>query len=195
MSLINDALKRASQTEKNRPREAATVPSNMQAVSEPRRSAFPIVAIVCIVALLAAACALVLHYFSHPATAAQTPVPAPVVIHPVTPAPPPKIEPTPTPAPTPQPVVVTPPPDTNPPTPPPQPQPVVVSTPPPPVEPFPDLKLQGIFYNAKNPRAAINGLIKREHEQIGDVTIIKISQNAVTVQWNGQTKDLNLGGQ
>ena len=61
--------------------------------------------------------------------------------------------------------------------------------------PFPDLKLQGIFYSRTNPKAAINGQILAENELIGEVRIVKIAQNKVTVEWNGQTKDLSLGGQ
>jgi hypothetical protein len=54
------------------------------------------------------------------------------------------------------------------------------------------LKLQGIFYNRNNPKAAINGQIRRENELVGDVRIVTITPNKVTVEWNGQTKDLIL---
>jgi hypothetical protein len=192
MSLINDALKRASQTEKNRPRDPDATPlAALQAVNTPRRSMLPVVIGVCVVALLATAGVLVWYFFSRASASFQEPTLAPMVARPVSPASAPKVEPAPaaTPAPVPQPVVVAPPTQ-----PAPAPQPVVVAPTPPPA-PFPDLKLQGIFYNAKNPRAAINGQVKREHEQVGDVTIVKISQTSVTVEWNGQTKDLYLNGQ
>ena len=71
----------------------------------------------------------------------------------------------------------------------------VAVAPPPPAPPsFPELKLQGIFYNRNNPKAAINGQIRAQNEQIGDVLILAITQDKVTVQWNGQTKDLILPG-
>jgi len=194
MSLINDALKRASQTEKNRPRDPDATPlSALQAVNTPRRSLFPLVIGVCVVALLATAAALVWYFFSRANASFEE---APIVVHAVAPAP--AIKPEPTPAPPPVPVQVLPPksvvvaPAPEPVPAPPAPAPVVVAPPP---QPFPDLKLQGIFYNARNPRAAINGEVKREHEHIGEVTIVKISQTSVTVEWNGQTKDLILNGQ
>jgi hypothetical protein len=74
-----------------------------------------------------------------------------------------------------------------------QPEPVPVPAPAP--LPFPELKLQGIYYNRTNPKAAINGQIRAQNEQIGDVRILTITQNKVTVEWNGQTRDLNLGGE
>ena len=192
MSLINDALKRASQAEKNRPRGSDSAPtSNMQAVTAPRRSIVPMLIGVCVVALLATAGGLVWYFFTRANASSQAP-PPPIVSHPVTPPPAPKVEPptVPVPAPVPQPVVVTPPPQPTPA--PPPPAPVAVA---PPLLPFPELKLQGIFYNAKNPRAAINGEVKREHEQVGEVTVVKISQTSVTVEWNGQRKDLILNGE
>jgi hypothetical protein len=79
---------------------------------------------------------------------------------------------------------------TNPPAPPPAPD--IGSAPVPP--PFPELKLQGIFFSRSKPRADINGEIHGENELIGEVRIVTISPNKVTVEWKGQTKDLNLGG-
>jgi hypothetical protein len=57
------------------------------------------------------------------------------------------------------------------------------------------LKLQGIFYSRTNARAAINGEIHRENELIGEVRIVAITPNRVTVEWKGQTRNLNLGAQ
>lgn len=185
MSLINDALKRASQSEKDRPRDPGSH-SAMQPARESSRSLLPAAAGVAIVVLLAAAGWLIWRSLPH----RDNPLPAPVQIaaRPVAPAPPARIDPAPVPvpAPAPAPVVVTPPPNTNPPAPP----PVAVVT----QLPFPELKLQGIFYTRNNPRAAINGQIRRENEQVGEVRIVTITQNKVTVEWNGQTKDLILEG-
>ena len=188
MSLINDALKRASEAEKSRPR-APGPPSAMQPAPEPRRSAFPVWAGACIVILLVAAAALVWHYFSQngnpqPAAASAKET-APVVA-----APPLKVEPVPEPAPLPPPVAAPPPSTTA--------SPAVVAvavTPPPTPPPFPELKLQSIFYNRNNPKAAINGQIHGQNEKIGDVRIVIITPDKVTVEWNGQTKDLILQAQ
>jgi hypothetical protein len=182
MSLINDALKRASQSEKNRPRDAGPH-SAMQPASESRSSIVPTLAGVCIFILLAVAGWLVWEALPHrgnpqPAVALAKEA-APVVVTP----PPPQIQP--------PPLVVMPPANTNPPVPPPA--PVITSAPLP--RPFPELKLQGIYYNRTNPKAAINGQIRAQNEQIGEVRIVTITQNKVTVEWNGQTRDLNLGGE
>ena len=204
MSLINDALKRASQSEKERPREAGLPPA-MQPVPESRRSVVPVVAGVAIVGLLAGAGWFVwraLPRRDSPVTApaeasakgsrrdaAATLEPAPVS----TVASAKGGASGPIPAPAPGPVVVTPPPETNPPAPPPV--PAIAPAPLPAPPPFPELKLQGIFYSRNNPRATINGEIRRENEKIGEVRIVTISSNKVTVEWNGQTKDLIMGGQ
>lgn len=194
MSLINDALKRASQSEKQRPRDTGLPPA-MQPVPDYRRSNVPMLAGVAIVALLAAAGWFFWRSLSH----RDNPAPAPVAaaVGTVAPAPPAKVEPAPAPAPVPAPApapaAVTPPPNTNPPAP--EPAPAIVPAPAPAPPPFPDMKLQGIFYSRSNPRAAINGEIHGEKELVGEVRIVTIASNKVTVEWNGQTKDLNLGGQ
>ncbi len=188
MSLINDALKRASQSEKNRPRDT-TLPAAMQAAPEARRSFVPALAGVAIVALLAAAGWMIWRALPHRGEPA--PVPAPIAARPVAPEPPARMETAPVPVPAPLPAVVTPPANTNPPPPPPAPD---IAAAPPPL-PFPELKLQGIFYSRNNPRAAINGQVLRENELIGEVRLVTITANKVIVEWNGQTKDLNLEGQ
>lgn len=194
MSLINDALKRASQSEKNRPRDAG-LPSAMQPVPETRRSVVPAVAGVAIVALLAGAGWFVWRALAHRDSPAAAPVQ--IAARPVAPAPPAKIEPAPPPAVASAkegaPVVATPTPNTNPPAPPPA--SVIAPAPAPQPPSFPELKLEGIFYNRSNPRAAINGELRRENEQVGEVRIVTITSNKVTVEWNGQTRDLIMGGQ
>jgi len=189
MSLINDALKRASQTERNRPRDTGAHAA-MQPAPETRRSLVPALAGVCIFILLVMAGWLVWRSFPHranpqPFVASVKELPPVVVMRP-----PAKVDPAPVPAPAPAsapaqvervPVAA------------PAPLPAVASA----KEglPFPELKLQGIFYNRTNPKAAINGQIRAQNEQIGEVRILTITQNKVIVEWNGQTKDLNLGGE
>jgi hypothetical protein len=210
MSLINDALKRASQAEKERPSEPGLPPA-MQPAAESRRSWVPVAAGVAVVALLAAAGWLVWRSFSHrgnpasgpsassavgpvkaprrDAAATNTPAPVPAVQSNAGPA---KVEIA---AKEDMPTVVMPPvntnANTNPPVPPPA--PAIAPAPEPEPPPFPELKLQGIFYSRNNPRATINGEMHRENEQIGEVRITAISTNKVTVDWNGRTKDLYLG--
>ena len=217
MSLINDALKRASQSEKMRPRDPG-LPSAMQPAIESRRSIVPVVAGVFILALLAAAGWLVWRALPQQHSPATLPNVVSVKESSAHSADATRIEPRPAvgltnvtarqslalPGIEPRPAaalakedapVIAPPPpaNTNPPAPPPPapaPAPVIV----PEALPFPDLKLQGIFYNRANPKAAINGQIHAENEMVGEVRIVKIAQNKVTVEWNGQTKDLSLGG-
>jgi len=189
MSLINDALKRASQTERSRARDPDSH-SAMQPASEPGRTAIPALAGAGVVILLAGATALVWHCFSHGGSPEPVAAPAkqaaPVVVTP----PPPKIEAASVPAPAPPPVGVTPPPGAAMP-----PAVVAVAVTPPSAPPaFPALKLQSIFFNRNNPKAAINGQIHGPNEQMGDGRILTITQDKVTVEWNGQTKDLILEG-
>jgi len=240
MSLINDALKRASQAEKNLPRDPG-LPSAMQPTRESRRSFAPMLAGVAVAGLLAAAGWFAWRALPH----RDKPAPPPAVLTAVgpataegpakteasaktsrrdaaatfNPAPPARMEPppavlsaagpakaealakegasVPAPAPAPAPVAVTPPPNTNPPAPDigTAPLPSAASAKESALPPFPELKLQGIFYSRNNPRAAINGEIRGEKELIGEVRIVAITPNKVTVEWNGQTRDLNLGGQ
>jgi hypothetical protein len=197
MSLINDALKRASQSEKSRPRDVETHAA-MQPARETRRSVVPVVAGAAIIMLLAAAGWLVWRSLPHGANPAPPVVSAKAAAPAVVTPPPAKVEPAPVPAPPTVPVAVTPPPKTNPPEPAPASVEVPAPAPPPPTvpanagQPFPELKLGGIFYNHTNPKATINGQIHGENDQIGEVRVVKITQNKVTVEWNGQTKDLDL---
>lgn len=190
MSLINDALKRASQAEKNRLRDPALPPA-MQPAPESRRSFVPAAVVLAVVVLLAAAGWLAWRSLARRGNPA--PAPTPITVTTAASAPPARSEPAavPVPAPAPPPAVMMPAPYTNPPAPPPV--PYLGSAPVPP--PFPELKLQGIFYSRGDPKASINGEIHRENEFIGEVRIVTISPNKVTVEWKGQTKDLNLGGE
>ena len=61
------------------------------------------------------------------------------------------------------------------------------------VQVFPALKLQGVFFSRKNPSVLINGKNRSLGETIEGVRIIKIEQQKVTVEWNGETKTLSIG--
>lgn len=137
-----------------------------------------------VVLLLTVAGWLVFRSFAPRGNAA--PPPSPVAAKPAAPALPPEVEPTPAPAPAPAAVVLAAPPAAPA-------APMVAPAPPPP--PFPDLKLQGIFYSRANPKIIINGQTCGENDQIGDVRIVKIAPTKVTVEWNGQTKELRSEAQ
>jgi hypothetical protein len=202
MSLINDALKRASQSDKNRPRPAGLPPA-MQPAPERRRSILPVLAVVFIAGLLASAGWFGWRSLSLPGNPAPvTARSAPVIV-----PPPARVEPAPAPVPAPPPAAVAIPANTNTvPAPPPaaestnveapalRSEPAPAPAPPPPPPSFPELKLQGIFYSRANPRAIINGQIKAENDHIGEVRIVTITQNKITVEWNGRTNDLILQG-
>jgi hypothetical protein len=187
MSLINDALKRASQSEKRRARDPIP-PAPMQPAGESRHSSLPLAIGAAVVVLLTVAGWLVFRSFASRGNAA--PPPSPIAAKPAAPAPPLEVEPTPAPVPAAA-VVTAPPANTNPPAAPAAP----MVAPPPPPPPFPDLKLQGIFYSRANPKIIINGQTRGENDQIGDVRIVKIAPTKVTVEWNGQTKELRSEAQ
>jgi hypothetical protein len=172
MSLINDALKRASQSDKSNQREP-TLSELMQPVRRPRRKPFPVGIVVCVVLLLATSGWLIYRYFApgttvHPHTAVTPAVPAPA----------PKVEPPPIAAPVPAPVIVS---------------AHAAKTNPPP--PFPELKLQGIFFTRVDPKVILNGQTCGENEKIGEVRVVKIYANKVTLEWQRQTKDLRMENQ
>ncbi len=204
MSLINDALKRASQSDKNRPRDAAPPPVMLPA-PERRTPSVPILLaiVVAVVILISLAMAAVLLWLvlprshnlaSAPPQAASSESPTQMTndkfsmtnsqssLTPLVAAPPRDEIGGSTPAPL----------------------PIAASTnvaasplpadPAPEPPPFPELKLQAIFYSRANPRAVINGQSVGENGVISEVRIVAIAQNKVTVEWNGQTRDLKLQG-
>jgi hypothetical protein len=209
MSLINDALKRASQSDKSRPRDAAPPPVMLPA-PERRASIIPLllaVAVAVVVLLsLAMAGLLLRHALSRNDNLAAAPPPtafseAPaqitndkfsmansqstvsaLVASPLPVAAStndgratlPRSQASPS---VPAAAVASP---TNDPAPEPP--------------PFPDLKLQAIFYSRANPKAVINGQTVGEKEIVSGVSVVSITQNKVTVEWSGQTRDLNLQG-
>ncbi len=76
------------------------------------------------------------------------------------------------------------PPATNPPAP--------VAPAPPPKPTFPVLKLQGIFYRPSNPSAVINSKTVYRGDKIERAKVVNIEADSVTVEWEGQTKVLTL---
>jgi hypothetical protein len=183
MSLINDALKRASQSDRNRARP--TEPhARVKPVAERRERSLSLVLGIAIVLVLGLAGWFFGQWWSasHPSapakveSAAAAPpqlAPAPVV-HEV--IPPPVAIPQPLPV-----AVVTPAPAPAPP--PPPAKPVAPAWP-------ADLKLKGIFFSKANPRALINGKTVVVGDEINGIRVTKIEEDKVTVEWNGQVKEL-----
>lgn len=201
MSLINDALKRASQSERSRPKEGSA-PGTMLPARAARRSAIPTLAVGAIIIVLTATAGW-LAYVSIGARAPATePAPAPAR-SPVLPAPSPvaaTVVPKAAPAPAAVPTVVmaaaaaalsAAPAVSN--------TTVASNVPSSPVTPivpaappFPALKLQAILYNRTSPRIIINGETRGENEAIDGVMILKIQPDKVSVRWNGQSRELGL---
>ncbi|MBC8001668.1 MAG: hypothetical protein H7X97_03680 [Opitutaceae bacterium] len=59
---------------------------------------------------------------------------------------------------------------------------------------FPVVKLQGIFFRLKNPEAVVNGKILRVGESVLGAKVTRIDRREVIVEWNGQPKTLSLDG-
>ena len=198
MSLINDALRRASQTEKDRPPRAATA-AGMEPTPVTRGSRLTLILVAAaVVALLLAGWffwqwwrarsnaddVIAASNIAPPMTprVVSPPVPKPA---PVTPAAPAKTAPAPVAtvpaAPVAAPPVVTPTGLPN----------VANYTP----SPWPvDLKLGGIFFNKTSPEALINGNIHKVGDDIQGVSIKSIEPDKVTVEWSGRKRILTMGG-
>jgi hypothetical protein len=58
---------------------------------------------------------------------------------------------------------------------------------------FPDLQLQGLIYNGENSTAVINGRTLRVGRHIGEVKLVAIAANTVTVELSGEQRVLQLG--
>jgi hypothetical protein len=183
MSLINDALRRASQTEKDRPPSPSS-PLRMEAAPVEQRSAPPWVWMVTILITVVLAGWCFWQWSNARPTVQQ-------VVGLATP----KVEPTPVPALAP--VVVKATPQTAPAAvvvSPPSVPPVAVVPPKPVEESWPSgLKLKGIFYNRFNPHVLINSDTLRVGETVKGVRVLKIDQDKVTLEWNGRTKILMMG--
>jgi hypothetical protein len=206
MSLINDALRRASQSERDRPHWVST-PMGMEPVPVARRSWLSMLLVAGMLVALLMGCWCFWQWWMArnnlgPARVAnnialtvkprviQQPVAAPKPA-PVAPAAPGK--------PAPAPVVVSATPVTAKPvaappvapTPQAEPPSMTKDNPPPwPVE----LKLNAIFFSKVNPLVLINGNLHGVGDLIQGVAVKKIEKNEVTVEWNGYSKVLMLGG-
>ena len=187
MSLINDALKRASQSAKNRPEQAGAA-SPMQPVAHARRSNGPLLIGIVAAVSLAGAGVFFWQAFSTrskpaPAPAAATaPKPTPpLAVAKVEPVPPPApvTSPAPVSAPVAAPVAVVP--------------PAVVETSAPAPKPFPNLKLQGIFFSSNNPKVIINGQTIGVGDLVEGVRVTKIRADKVVLEYNGETRELLWG--
>ena len=214
MSLINDALRRASQSERNRPRRASTA-MGMEPAPAARSSLLSVLlAAAGLVSLLLAG-----WLFWQLRNARNDPgsaVMAANIAPPVSPRviPPPVMAPKPAPVtpaapanPAPAPVVVSAPPAAAPTVvAPPVVVPPVASPTTPPAGPpsaasgnpiaWPvEMKLTAIFFSKTNPRVLINGNLYGTGDEIQGVVLDKIEKDQVTVEWNGHRKVLMLGGQ
>ncbi len=219
MSLINDALRRASQSERNRPRRASTA-MGMEPAPAARGSRLSVLlAAAVLVALLLAGWFFWQLWNARNNTGST--VLAANIAPPVTPhvIPPPAVAPKSAPVapaapanPAPAPVVVSEPPVAAPPVAaPPVAAPPVVALPvaaptPPPVEPLSvardnqivwpvQMTLSAIFFSKTNPRVLINGNLYGVGDEIQGIVLKKIEKDEVTVEWNGHSKVLMLGGQ
>jgi hypothetical protein len=181
MSMINDALKRASQSDKNRPAQAA-LPQPMQHVSGERETRFSWILAAIVVAVLGIGLAGWVFWKwwegNQPAVVAASVQPVPTVVA-APPPPPPSPLPTPlTPA-----VVVAPA----------APAAVPVAAPVKPSWPI-ALTVKAIFYNKTSPHALVNGRTVEAGDTIQGVLITGIEADRVLVSWNGEGKELLLGG-
>ena len=194
MSLINDALKRASRSDKAQaPRVDSGTYGSMFPVQEKRKPKFPWAIVVVVVLALGLSGLFFAKWWgaSHssqgtkPPVAATKPQTAPgrgsETLQKPAPTPPPvESKPIET-AVVPAPVAAT--------------NPATALEPEPPVVPatvaWPaDLKLQGIFYSKTSPHALVSGKTVAVGDEINGIHIVKIEPNAVTIEWKGQTKTL-----
>jgi len=172
MSLINDALKRARETQRNDPPSGAPP---LPPVESPARGGTGWILVVAAILFFAAACLVIgPSLFGH-----QAP-PAAAASAPKIPAPPPA-ETAPVPAPPPVEVAATPAATTN-------------ALPPPaaPVEPLP--RLQGIIFNAARPLAIVNGKAVNVGDRVGNFQVKQILKGSVVVQRpDGSQMTLTMG--
>jgi hypothetical protein len=194
MSLINDALKRASVSDRSRSSPAA-LPRLRKAAEAARGPELSwVMAVFVAVALLLAGLFFWKWWEASHAKLAATPARAPAAAAKaaMTPAPPAS------------------------PAPPATPVAVAIETPPPPATPsaapaakapepmragpmveagWPmELTLKGILYSRTSPRALINGKAVGPGESVGGALIARIETDRVVVEWNGQRKELILKG-
>jgi hypothetical protein len=179
MSLINDALKRASKSDQNRPPEPPPPPDVFiePVPDKPHQSLVPLL-VAGIVVALGLAGWIFWQWWDVENSAPERPTALPVAIEPS--------NPTPTNAQTaPLPSAPTPPPQAAIPTAAPLPPPVQAE----PAWPT-DLKLMGIFFGKTNARVIINGRTLGVGDQIDGIRVTKIETDRVSVEWHGKVKEL-----
>jgi hypothetical protein len=170
MSLINDALKRARETQRNNPPSGAPP---LQPVESPARGGTGWILAAAAVLFLAAACLFLgPDLFGHkapPSVAAKTPgIPAP---------PPAEAAPVPAPATNVLPLSAT---NTNPP-------PAAAAA-----EQLP--RVQGIIFNSPRPLAIVNGKAVNVGDRVGDYQVKQILKDSVVFQRpDGSQKTLQIG--
>jgi hypothetical protein len=187
MSLINDALKRASESDRNRPPQAAlprlmqpvaAIPRQPPAKRRPRQVFWLVAAIALEVFGLVLAGWYCWKWWdaAHPIVAT-----APAAPRQLTAAAPP-------PAPNPASVV-----PGNPP-----PSATAAAAPAPPVS-DPDgwpvnLSVRAIFYDKTSPRALVNGRMVGPGDKVDGVLVTGIQIDRVLVEWNGKSKEITMRG-
>lgn len=220
MSLINDAIKRANQANKDRQAPgspAAPTPAEMQTVETPRAqpaggsmTSMLLVAGILVFVLLGGSLLFLSLRGSRsdeeptpsllgerrPASPATTPASEPAESLAVTPAPAERLVADALQNPVPPPTTTAPV-DT-----------ARVATPAPPVtapiitagsvvqpagpRPFPELRLQGIYYRLRDPSVMINGQTLEIGDLVGDARVIRIERKEVTLELDGQQEVLRL---
>ncbi len=193
MSMLNDALKRASQSDRSRARPAQ--PAQPRVVVQPpivRRGQTLAMALV---AGSVFALGLAVWFFWQLSSTSHSPALAnvePVAAVAPKPAPPQVIQ---TEVPPPPALTVSPP-EGAAQTAAPTPEPAAAPAPAKPVEPaWPaELKLSGIFFRQNNPLALINGKTVGVGDEIKGIRVTKIESDRVTVEWNGKAKELLVKG-
>ena len=214
MSLINDALRRASQSEKNRPQPVSTA-SGMEPVPATQGSRVTAILILVVVVVLLLAGWFFWQWWniqlrndtSKSVIIAPVPTVSPPEAPPVASPPAPDSKPVVAAPANPAPVAVTAPAVAV------APPPVVVATPsvvpaptvapvktPPAAAPLPivwpaELKVGAIFFSTTNPRVLISGNLYGLGDEIHGMVLKKIEKDRVTVEWNGHTKEVLMEGQ
>jgi hypothetical protein len=62
----------------------------------------------------------------------------------------------------------------------------------PPKPTFPPVRLQGFFYRARNPSVMINSKTVVVGDKLGSIKVVAITRDGVTLEWHGETKVLTL---
>ena len=57
---------------------------------------------------------------------------------------------------------------------------------------FPTLKLQSVFYSAQNPSVVINSKLLRVGDKVEQARVLAITRENVIIEWQGQTRELSL---